>query len=78
VDEELQTGTLEAACEHAWFASHPCHGITQFAAKVRDSATTHMAPFNAFQVRPDTLPGVQFRRIGRQALQVEALGRPIR
>jgi hypothetical protein len=77
VYEDLQTGTLEAACENPWFASHPFHSITKFAAKVRDIATTHIAQFNAFQLRPDTLPGIQFRRIGRQALQVQALGRPI-
>jgi hypothetical protein len=68
VYEDLKTGTLEAACRHAWFSSHPFHRITKFAASVRAIAATHMAPFNAFQLRPDTLSGIQFRRISRQAL----------
>jgi hypothetical protein len=68
---------LEAALEHARFSSHPFHGITQFAAEVRDLDAPQMAPFAPFTRLPEALPRLQFRRIGRQAFHVHPLGRPI-
>jgi hypothetical protein len=45
---------------------------------MRDVEAADMAPLHPFQLWPEPLARVQLRGIGWQALQVEALGGPIR
>jgi hypothetical protein len=60
------------------FSLHPFHGMTRFAAQVRDIAATQIAKFDPLKLLPEALPRIQFRRIGRQALQVQPLVRAVR
>jgi hypothetical protein len=54
----------------------PFDGSFQFSTQAREAMTDQIAQFNAFQILPDAFVGVQFRRIGWQALDPYPLRGP--
>jgi hypothetical protein len=78
VHKDLKPGTVAAPLAKAWFSSHPCHGLAAFAAPVRAIAATHVAQLDPCELLPAAFARLQCRGLGRQALQVQPLGRPSR
>ena len=66
---------LEEALDDSWFAPHPFHRVAQFVSEMRNIEAAHITEFDPFELLPEALARIQFRRIRRQALQVKALRR---
>ena len=73
----LKFRTTKEALDETRFAAHPFHRIAEFTSEMRDREAAHIAEFHPFELLPEALIRVQLRRIGRQTLQVEALGGPL-
>jgi hypothetical protein len=51
--------------------AQPSCRLAKFLLEVRKIRTTDIAQFDVFEIVPNPFDGIQFRRIGRQALQMD-------
>jgi hypothetical protein len=77
VHKDLKFRTTKEAVDEARFAPHPFHRVAQFTPQIWDREAAHIAQFDSLELLPEALIGIQLWGIGRQALQMEALRRPI-
>ena len=74
----LKFRAFKTAFDNAWFAPDPRDRVAQFVAQMREAEAAHMAQLDTFELRPQPLTGIQVRRIGREALDMEPLPGPMR
>jgi hypothetical protein len=67
----------DIATEPSGLVAEAGGGQADLEAEVGEIAATHIAEFDAFERVPEALGWVQLGRVGRQGLQVQALGRPV-
>ena len=76
--KDLKFRALKTAFDNARFAPDPLDRVAQFLAQMREAEAAHIAQLDAFELRPQPLTGIQVRRIGREALDMEPLPGSIR
>ena len=74
----LKFRTTKEALDETRFSTHAFHSLAEFAAQMQDIEATHVAQLNPFKVGPEAFTRMQFRGVGRQALQVQPLGGAVR
>jgi hypothetical protein len=78
VHKDLKFRAFKAAFDKARLSTDPLDRIVPCLAQMRKAEAAHMTPLDAFELRPQPFTGMQFRRVGREALNMEPLPRPIR
>lgn len=68
---ETEARVPEKAQGEVWVPTNPCEATAQRPAQAQDLRGTQVGQIAPFHVAPDLLDGIEIRRVGRQALDVE-------
>jgi hypothetical protein len=74
LNKALKPCSLKKAVKHAWFSPNPFDRITQLMPQMREIQAADIAQLDPLELFPEALAWIEFRGIGRQALQVHPLG----
>jgi hypothetical protein len=71
------SAVTDIATEDGWLVPETSSGQTHLSAQLGQRVGDHVPEFDALERVPEPLGGVQLGRVGRQDLEVQALGRAL-